>query len=122
MIMVTAPHVLIESPPIFPRKAPIPDKKAFFKLKDLKNSKTVAPTNTPIIDPIIAPKTGVTNAPLIAPPIPPSMLPVIPHFEAPYFFADKTINKYSKNSKTKTIKNNVKTKANEYCSKFVIKP
>ena len=75
-----------------------------------------------MIEPIIAPITGVKNAPLIAPPIPPIIPPVIPHFEAPYFLAVKAIIKYSKNSTKITMKNKVKTKVKENDSKFVITP
>ena len=120
--MVTAPQVFIDKPPNLPIKAPTPDRTDSLKLYDLRNSRMVAPTNTPIIEPIIAPNTGVTKAPLIAPPIPPTILPAIPHFEAPYFFALTTISRYSKNSTNKNIANNVNTNVNVNSSKLVIKP
>ena len=112
--IVTAPQILIERPPILPINAPMPDKIDSFKLYDFINSKIVAPTKTPIIDPMIAPSIGVTNAPLIAPPIPPTMLPVIPHFEAPYFLALTIIRRYSKNSTRRNIAKRVNTNVNEY--------
>ena len=82
----------------------------------------IAPINTPKIEPIIAPSTGVTNAPLMAPPIPPIMPPVIPHFDAPYFFAVRAIIKYSRNSTNITITKSVNTNDNENESKLVKMP
>ncbi len=108
--MVTAPQVLMDNPPSFPIKAPIPERSASLRLYDFINSKIVAPANTPIIEPTIAPTTGVIKAPLMAPPIPPMMLPVIPHLEAPYFRALTIINRYSRNSTNRKIANNVRTK------------